>query len=211
MKKMPVLVALSGKAGSGKDTIADFMEENLKGYTVKRIAFADLLKRVCSIMFHVPLEWFYDRDKKDTEITHWGLTPRELAIYFGTDLVRNHLYETVLKHSRYKRVRDLAKRFSYWIIAIEPEFEDADVVIVTDMRFLDELKYVLEHKKHLAIRLYREVRDVHAIQHESETALDNVEELFDFVVSNDGTLYDLEEKAKQIANDILEKLNDNEQ
>ena len=42
------IVGIFGKAGSGKDTIANYMIENL-GYI--KIAFADVLKDIVSVIF----------------------------------------------------------------------------------------------------------------------------------------------------------------
>lgn len=56
------LIGLSGKAGSGKDTMADYLSVN---HGFKRIAFADKLKEVCAELFNLPLGHFYHRDLKN--------------------------------------------------------------------------------------------------------------------------------------------------
>ena len=60
--KKPRLIGLAGRAGAGKDTIADRLVAN-HGFV--RVAFADKLKSIISDAFDVPLHFFNDRDKKN--------------------------------------------------------------------------------------------------------------------------------------------------
>lgn len=56
------IIALSGKAGSGKDTMADLL---VKRYEFNKIAIADPLRNLCARVFYISPEMFIDRDKKD--------------------------------------------------------------------------------------------------------------------------------------------------
>ena len=59
-----MIIAFSGKAGSGKDTAADVL---VKRHGFKKIAFADPLKALCAPVFNIPIEIFNDRELKDKE------------------------------------------------------------------------------------------------------------------------------------------------
>ena len=69
---------LVGYAGSGKDYIAARMQ----GYT--RVAFADILKDTVALKYNIPLEYFHERELKDTYYSAIGMTPRCLLINYAT-------------------------------------------------------------------------------------------------------------------------------
>ena len=90
---MSIVIGLGGGKGVGKDLAAkmllyihtlgakasyrDFVtKESIYERNVSRVkvAFADRMKKVCSIMFDIPLEDFEDRDKKDN--LWWNLEER---------------------------------------------------------------------------------------------------------------------------------------
>ena len=73
-----MLILLSGLAGCGKDTFADYL---CKHHSFQKRAFADVLKREVSDLYNIPLNYFYDRDKKDTN--YHGITPREKLIDYA--------------------------------------------------------------------------------------------------------------------------------
>jgi hypothetical protein len=88
MNKQPLIISISGRAGSGKDTVREMiqlfynkrpksLEEFKKNYNIYKennflgsencvsIALADKLKRICAVMFDLDLELFYDRNSKE--------------------------------------------------------------------------------------------------------------------------------------------------
>ena len=94
------------------------------------------------------------------------------------------------------------------VAAAMGSIKDTDKVIITDMRFPNELKAV-EDKGGITIRVNRETQadrfakidtdkfhEYPRQEHESETALDNAE--FDYVIQNDGTLLELINKVREI-------------
>lgn len=75
---MSVLLGLVGRAGSGKDTIA---EQLILNHNFVRVAFADKLKEIISDAFDIPLHYFNDRDKKNEP--HPNICQRYLMEKFG--------------------------------------------------------------------------------------------------------------------------------
>lgn len=90
MNKQPLIISISGRAGSGKDTVREMiqlfycthpnsLEEFRKNYNIYKennffgsancvsIALADKLKQVCSTMFDIDLKLFYDRTSKENK------------------------------------------------------------------------------------------------------------------------------------------------
>ena len=81
------LIGIVGNAGHGKDTVADYLVNN---YNFKKLSFATPLKQVCAIVFGLT-----DKEmnhEKETPMARWfGLTPRKIFQFVGTDLFRNKL------------------------------------------------------------------------------------------------------------------------
>lgn len=74
------ITGIMGKAGAGKDTVADLIIDSLnkhpKIYTTTnspnffpvKYSFAGPLKEMCSYIFDIPLVWMYDRKLKETQL-----------------------------------------------------------------------------------------------------------------------------------------------
>ena len=61
----PLLIGLSGKAGSGKDTAAEYL---MAMHGFRQVAFADPLRAVVSAVFGVPPADFRDREAKEARL-----------------------------------------------------------------------------------------------------------------------------------------------
>lgn len=57
------IFGLMGKAGAGKDTSANIIKDYLGGTPII-YSFADPLKKMCSDIFEIPIEWMYRQDLK---------------------------------------------------------------------------------------------------------------------------------------------------
>lgn len=134
--------------------------------------------------------------------THTRMTVRELLQKIGTDCMRDRLHTNVWVNSL----------FADWKLETSPNSNPPgskstvglDVItqwpvqkwLITDMRFPNELAAVKRYKG-LTIRIIRPGHDSGST-HESETALDGSESLFDEVLVNDGTLEELVAKVRAI-------------
>jgi hypothetical protein len=175
---LPLLIAVSGKLGSGKDYIAENLLLPLISTTVSKMAFADHIKiNVASQEPDVSLRQCLEGDKS-TELR------RKLQIAGteqGRDLYGSDIWVTTLENwIRLRRLRD----------------RTPDVVLVTDCRFPNEAKWI-EDNGGLLIRVHAPSRNEFALkresngcnntytaikQHLSETALD--EYPFKYTVDN---------------------------
>ena len=179
-------IIISGKAGSGKDTVAQFMKKELEkhGKRVLVIHYGDAVKWV--------LRDFFNWDGKKDAVG------RTLLQRIGTDVVRAQF-----------------PNFWTGIVvglleAFEP-YSDFDVALVPDARFPNEVDIALENLKNcVAIRINRRNADgtewinpnltEEQRNHPSETSLDTF--AFDYVIHNDEGLDTLEESAKTILTDL---------
>lgn len=175
-----------GKARSGKDTCADLLCEigNETNRVVKRVAFADPLKRIVSdiycFAYDLPSSVFYgDGDDKDKPLeVLGGRSGREIQQFVGTECFRKltpSIWTTYL--------------VKYAVLLAQ---QGADLIVVTDVRFANEAKAVREMQGTL-IRITRtsELR----LEHQSETEQDYIDT--DCELTNNGTLEDLKRSLRK--------------
>lgn len=167
------VIAISGHAQNGKDTVAKILKESLEehGETVLITHYADLVKYVCKTFF----EWNGEKDE-------YG---RHLLQYVGTDIVRTQKPDYWVDF-----VMEML-----WFFG-----DNWDYVLIPDCRFPNEINRLRENGidvTHLRIVRKNFVSTLTEEQkkHPSETALDNVTP--DVMIVNDGTLHDLERHVKQ--------------
>ena len=174
------IILIGGKARSGKDTLADFMIKDLESKN----------KKVCKIQVGQYIKYYAQKyfgwdGQEETK-------PRELLIHLGTDIIRNKIDENF--HID-RLVQDI-KVLSYFY----------DYFIVSDIRFPVEIEKVKEaYDNVISIKMIRESDELTEEQKKNvtETSLDNYDK-FDYVIINDQTLEVLEERAKEILNEIGE-------
>lgn len=181
-----IIIGISGKKGSGKDTFASLLTNELLGKLGLKVtlkAFADKLKQCCAILSG-QFEWvFYDQNYKNKKAGILSTTNRKLMQKFG-DLTRQLLDPDI------------------WIkLALDINNVNTDVLIITDVRFKNEAK-AIKDKGGILIRIEsdRPETDLHI----SEIDLDNYGK-FDFeVINNKDT--SLENLKEQIKNNIIPKI-----
>lgn len=140
---LPLIIGINGIAGAGKDTVSDMVKLSLQKdhkLTVESFAFADSLKKAASIIFHVPLSHFYDRELKEAVNPYWNLSPRQMAQQLGTEACR-------------KGIRD-----DIWIKSLQSTIEESgvDIAFITDTRFDNEAEYVLSNDRAMVVEIVRE-------------------------------------------------------
>lgn len=170
------VITISGKARSGKTTIANALKEKLElqGMRVKIVNFADYLKMILKEYYG----WNGEKDEKG----------RKLLQEVGTDIMRKN------NENIWVRV----------IIELLKAFGDTvDVVIIPDTRFKNEIVMLRDCpiiEGPFTVRVEREgdYSDLTEEQkrHPSETALDDWK--FDLIVKNDKDLRSFLDKSDNI-------------
>ena len=193
-----MIVGISGKARSGKDTFAEMLavELNKQAHpSFVLMAFARELKNKCQEAFELTYEqlWGEDKEVPDkryrkpiTTLTGTGELP---TVYWTAREIMQDLgafYRSIDGEFWIKNLFRVAESKRY------------DNIIVTDVRYINEADYIL-NKGGFVLRVERDNKDdVHNMQHPSEVELDNYNR-FDFRVDNNGTLEDLEKTAVMCA------------
>jgi hypothetical protein len=202
-----MIIGLSGYAKSGKDTVAEIIQDLTKEaapglhfvntWEVKK--FAGKLKLIASILTGIPEKDFEDQDFKNTELdSEWGfddlnlgieypMTVREFLQKLGTDAIRDGLHKNA------------------WVNALMADYKPRKMDqykpsnwIITDCRFPNEAEAIKE-RGGVIIRIDRPgINPVNA--HPSETALDNWD--FDYKIANVSDLVALRQSVEVLLNKI---------
>jgi hypothetical protein len=200
-----MIISVSGPIGSGKDTIAQIIQEITPYHKWEIQKWAGKLKTIGELISGIPKEKFEDQEFKYTNLpAMWDkdgepMTVRDLLQLLGTEAMRNGLHENVWVNalmSEYKGHHKKEKQISL----VDTSFDENTYPnwIITDTRFPNELDAV-KFRNGIAIKVYRpgSKSDAKQAQHDSETALNNVTD-WDYVISNDGDLDELRNKVYEV-------------
>lgn len=181
-----MIISITGKIGSGKDTIADIIMQYTPYHDWEIKKFAGKLKDIAEILSGVPKINFEDQEFKKQDMgPEWGMTYRDLLQKLGTEAMRNGLHENVWVNAL----------FADYHFNIE-EDEQMPNWLITDCRFPNELEAVKTHKG-ITIKVIRDSGNTIGTTHASETALDDYTE-WDYVVDNNGSIEDLKTQVFSI-------------
>lgn len=88
MNEKKLILGLTGYAGSGKDSVADYLVTN---YGFQKLSISWSLKLICADLFDVDLKCLSNNDYKDNAVDVFGckVLPRTILQKFGTDIMRN--------------------------------------------------------------------------------------------------------------------------
>ena len=204
-----MIISITGKIGSGKDTVAQIIQECTPYHKWEIQKWAGKLKTIAEIISGIPKEKFEDQDFKYTNLpkcwdrqvqsgrykTTQSMTVRDLLQLLGTEAMRNGLHTNVWVNAL---MSDYKGNVKEWDELGNDTLVEYPNWIITDTRFPNELEAVREQKG-ITIKVHRPGRktDEKQAQHASEVALDHVTD-WDYVVSNDGDLSDLKNKVYEI-------------
>lgn len=193
------IIALSGYATCGKDTVADILVED---YGFTKYAWADALRLAAEALDPI-VHWdeeFGSGPLRYTEaLNHYGYNEakakfpefRRTLQRMGTEVGREILGDNVWVDATINR--------------IARERSLADNIVIPDTRFPNEASavHVRSESRNFVVRVTRPgVGPV--TDHPSETSLDNYD--FDYVLPNDGTLGDLGFRVDELM-EFVEKRN----
>lgn len=176
-----MIIAVHGKLGSGKNSLANAIKELHPSFEIK--AFADKLKELCSLLSGQPLEDMYSQEGKNKFLPIWNMTVGEMLQKIGTEVMRDNFDKDT------------------WVKALFSSYTPTKNYVICDVRFPNEVEASMKHNAVL-VKIIGDPAGIRAnskrdLNHPSETSLDNWEK-WDYVFTNDGTLEDLKEHAENI-------------
>lgn len=178
---MQTIIGISGKIGSGKDTLADFIIKN--DPTFVKVSFAKKLKQIGAFMTGTKEELWFTQEGKNVYLPGWDMTIGQFQQKLGTEAIRVGLHPEA------------------WVLSLFADLKPDSKWLVTDMRFKNEVKAVASIGGY-TIRIDGDPAKVRAnstrdLLHPSEVDLDDYEH-FTWFYKNDKRLEELEEFAKKI-------------
>lgn len=208
-----MIIALSGRIGSGKNTVAKYLIEK---YDFVEESFAKPVKDCISSIF----QWDRDmleglneehRKARETEDRWWserlqieGFSPRKSMLIFATDIIRRNFNENI------------------WVFSLEKRLlnREHENIVVTDCRFQNEMEF-LKSKNSVSVLVERNREDWYEIaleakkgNRESLRKLENsgihisewdlIDYKFDYTIINDGSLDSLFKKVDLLIEKIKE-------
>lgn len=218
------LIGVSGKMGSGKDTVGKIIQEIDGTWEIKKYAYK--LKQIASLLTGIPIEKFEDQSFKETELgEEWGtwipyfigsrssilrkMTVRKFLQLLGTDAIRNGLHTNTWENALFADYKLQHFGIEYGTTESGERipvkgFETYPKWVITDCRFPNEAEAV-KKRGGVLVRIERETSTKNN-DHPSETALDLWK--FDQVIKNNGTLDQLKQEVetfyKKMINNELE-------
>ncbi len=173
------IILLGGKANSGKDSTAEYIDEyyRSRGLDVVNIQIAYYMKMYAKQIAH----WDGDNETK----------PRQLLQDLGTELIRKQIDQYFF----IKRILQDIDIYSRYF----------DVITISDGRLPEEFASIkVAYPETVTVHVTRPNYNSHLTkkqkEHVTESLVDDIE--YDYDIVNDGTLDDLQKKAIELVQTI---------
>ena len=214
----PNLIGISGKMGSGKDTLSIVLnyladkdapdwigrwEQDVEDFVYKNKKYSEKLKYMVCFLIGCSRSDLEDRDFKEKELgEEWdGLTPRKLLQLLGTEACRQIIHPNIWVNALFADYvcDDCGQK------ECPTDEEDTGQIIhrsfpnwiITDVRFPNEAQ-AIKDRGGILIRINRPQLIERDFEHLSETALDDYDG-FDYVIENNSnSVADLVKQVKQL-------------
>lgn len=182
-----MIVAFGHKSRVGKDTASSLLLTILRqnNKNVVRASFAHELKIVAHNLYFwagVQRPEYYDKNPAAREIVleELGMNVRELWIKIGM-AIRSVYSDT-------------------WVRHVCERYKAADYIIISDLRFVNELACLKERDKCIAVKIERDAAPV--LDSPADKALDNFED-WDYILRNNGSIDELYSNILALSREIL--------
>lgn len=172
----PLIVAICGYKRSGKDTIADYITFK---YNFKKAHIADPVKDVCATLFNLNHEQLHG-NLKDVEDPSWGVSPRQILQFFGTELMQYHIQELLPNIGRNFWIKSFCAKIS----------SDTSPIVIPDVRFHHEINH-LRQTFGSSVKLVKIINDRVCQKDDHISEKEWLEMQEDVVILNNGSYDDL--------------------
>jgi hypothetical protein len=196
-----MIISFCGYKQSGKDTCSKYLCEN-HGFVQRSFAYS-LKKGVCEMMGWTK-KHMEDSKLKETKDSLFGISPRELFQFIGTDVFQ---YMIQKKYPDFIGKDIWATRMYLTLVEDIKKSKNFNYTI-SDMRFWHEAKMLekFEHIFNIPVFFVRISRkdQINKDRHISEKVIDTMDAIIDHQIINDGTIGDLENKVLQYITSLKE-------
>lgn len=176
-----VIIALCGLKRVGKDTVADYLVES-RGF--RHVKFTEPLKDGLCAFFGFTREQIEGPDKDVVDRT-WGVTPRRVMQWMGTDVMQFKVAELLPDVGRKFWAMQLVNKIRA-LLAPKHAEDRCDRVVVSDLRFRHEHECLKQAfgADLVTVRIVRPALGT-VDEHLSELEVDSI--VPDFIIENVGT------------------------
>ena len=193
------IIGITGKAGSGKDTVANYFIDS-KNYI--KLTFGGAVKDIVQII----TGWSRDmiegqtvesRELRETVVhQNYNMNCRQLMQFVGTDLFRNNLDQNVWINI----VNDKVKKLILDINSGTQTLKHVKGIIISDVRFDNEAQFIKSIGGTI-VKINRNVA-IESSNHQSERGISIAT---DYVIENNTTIDDLYNQIDYIIYDMKHK------
>jgi hypothetical protein len=175
------LIGISGKRGSGKDTIAQLLQQLQPGRNWRVLSFGDAIKSVCATLAGEDVAPYYSQEGKTELLPVFGRTRGEMLQQVGQAM---RVWEPRI-----------------WVDAFFSRLPENTFVLVPDVRYPSEADPILA-RGGLMLRvegdpLKQQGDGTRDDNHPSETVMDSYQR-FNYTIHNTGSLDDLTQQVRQL-------------
>src|SRR5690554_2025589 len=160
-----LIVGVTGKARSGKDTVAMRLATH---HNYHHYWFSKPMKEACAIIFGWSDDHLYG-ELKEVIDERYGVSPRFALQTIGTEWGREIINQDI------------------WLKRAQIEVDKNPMIVISDVRFDNEAQFILDNGG-IVLRVVRDNSDS-VIEHKSESGVS--ENLVSMTIENNGTLQQL--------------------
>ena len=190
--KLPKIILLSGPKRSGKDTFANYLQQN---YDYHHLKITSKLKDCIKNLFDLEEEHF--EQKKEELIPNWNTTPRRLMQFIGTDMFQYKIQEIIPEIGRNFWIKSLFNEELIYNLINNENYK----IVISDLRFLHEYNEIEKlNIPYIHIRINNPNLDYITDSHVSETEL--YELSYNYEIKNDSSLDIFYSKISRLINNL---------
>lgn len=189
---MKHIIVISAKIGSGKNEVAEYIQSKYTSQKFNQLAIGKYPKSLLPLFANCTYEDTLTREGKAKFLDNFNCTVEQLIVKVAENM------------------KEINPRI--WVNpACDEMFSNTENYIISDWRFLEEIKCIEERMKNIndckltKIRINRKNNNVFTTRdknHKGEVELDEYES-YDYIIDNDSTLEDLYQKVDEIVENII--------
>lgn len=196
-----MILGISGKLRSGKSTLACRLAAGLVecGVYAEVASLAAPLKNCAQQLFGLSNWQVRTQEGKATLDPRWGLTPRQILQFLGTEALRDGFGGAAVRAGAWSEEESA----DFWVrVLLQRTTCEGGVYIVDDLRFPNEAARILADGQNNMIIRIDTLNAIHIDNHPGESALDDYDNFFMRLVREDGGDFD------EVNNNKIEQLMD---
>lgn len=149
------LIGVTGKAQSGKSSFCQIAYNKVeladwRTQSIRIFAFADPIKFCAAKALGLDIDEFYENELKEKVSEFWGVSPREVLQYFGTEIFRESI-KPLFRNSYIENDFWIKRLYGILTSKLQDTAGDIEnyknsIILIEDVRFQNEVDFVEKNK-----------------------------------------------------------------